>query len=472
MPRVSSDPWIPRLSRLFEPFADLWETGVRSASTRQNARTYLLGLLLPGERKSMEPIAERLPDTTVNRIQNFLTDSPWDSDLLQTRLIEVMARRFATSSGCLSLDDTSFPKQGTASVGVGRQWCGSLGKNANCQVGVSLYYVRPNPDRHADLIGFSCGLRLYLPERWCASPPKREKTRVPDGVDFAEKWRIGLALIDRVRRLKVPHRAVLADADYGRSAELRAALRERREPYALGVMPHHLSVLPLSSRNGRSSRALSAYRLSNQLPNSAWHRIVWAEGTQGPLVMEMARISVVVCHQGAGHRAVIPTDEQGWLVFERRSNETKAYLLWGLDGLSLRQQARIIRARWPIEQGYQQMKEELGLDHFEGRTWPGWHHHVTMVSLAHALLMTLRSEEGARGVALPTLPSVRRWVRGQMELPMVRTITKAKDEALRRRMLDRLLGLSDSVVRWRNGRWWAPRTHPTLDPTAGIRPTP
>lgn len=470
MPKVAPDPWTPRLSRLFEPFSDLWETGVRSASTRANARSYLLGLLLPGDRKSMEPIAERLPDTTVDRIQNFLTDSPWDADLLQTRLIEVMARRFAAPSGCLSLDDTGFPKQGNASVGVGRQWCGALGKNANCQVGVSLYYVLPASQRHADLVGFSCGIRLYLPERWCASSSRRDKARIPSTVEFAEKWRIGLALIDRVRRLDVPHGAVLADADYGRSAELRAALRERGEAYALGVMPHHLSVRPLGTG---AHRPMSAENLARTLPTRAWRRVAWGEGTQGPLVMEMARVRVEVWHQGPvrGNRhPLAPTDERGWLVFERRSNETKAYLLWGLDGLSLRQQARVIRTRWPIEQGYQQMKEELGLDHFEGRTWLGWHHHVTMVSLAHALLMTLRAEEG-RDSGLPSLPSVRRWVRGQMELPMVRTITEATDEGLRRRMLDRLLGLSDSVVRWRNGRWWAPTTHPTLDPMAALRLT-
>jgi SRSO17 transposase len=469
MPRALPDPWTPRLARLFEPFADLWETGVRSDSTRANARTYLLGLLLPGDRKSMGPIAERLPNTTVDRIQNFLTDSPWDADLLQTRLLQVMARRFAHPSGCLSLDDTGFPKQGNASVGVGRQWCGALGKNANCQVGVSLYYVRPaTSGAHADLIGFSGGIRLYLPERWCASPSRREKARVPETVEFAEKWRIALALVDRVRRLQIPHRAVLADADYGRSGELRAALRERGEAYALGVQPRALSVVPESDP---SHRPISAQRLAQELSPSAWRRIVWGKGTQGPLAMELARVRVEVWHQGrvvGNRRPLVPTGEKGWLLCERRSNETKAYLLWGLDALSLRQQARIIRTRWPIEQGYQQMKEELGLDHFEGRTWPGWHHHVTMVSLAHALLMTLRSEEGRTGVPLPTLPSVRRWVRGQMELPMVRMITEAEDEGLRRRILDRLLGLNDSVVRWRNGKWWAPKTYPTIDPLAEV----
>lgn len=464
MPKSLPDPWTPRLTHLFTPFANLWETGVRSAATRANARSYLLGLLLPGERKSMEPMAHRLPDTTVDRLQNFLTDSPWDSDLVQTRLIEVMAHRFASKTGCLSLDDTSFPKQGTASVGVSHQWCGSLGKTANCQVGVSLYYVHPRPRHHADLVGFSAGIRLYLPERWASSPARRERCRVPATIEFAEKWRIGLALIDRVRRLRIPHRAVLADADYGTAGEFRAALRERGEAYAVGVRPRDLPVTPLASvRSPNCSKPVSAQRLLATLDPHAWRRVVWGTGTKGPLAMELARRRVEVYRQDR-HRSdhpLVPSGEVGWLVFERRPNETKAYLLWGLDGRSLRQQARLIRTRWPIEQGYQQMKEELGLDHFEGRTWPGWHHHVTMVALAHALLMTLRAEgaEAVAGHPLPTLPQVRRWVRGQIDLPIVRTIAETPDEGLRRRLLDRYLGMTDSLVRWRNGRWWTPRIH-------------
>ncbi|MGI0128756.1 MAG: IS701 family transposase, partial [Thermoplasmata archaeon] len=362
MSRTFSDPWTPRLVRLFTPFADLWETGVRSSSTRQNARTYLLGLLLPGERKSMEPMAERLPQTTVDRIQNFLTDSPWEADLVQTRLLEVMGHRFAAPSGCLSIDDTSFPKQGRASVGVGRQWCGALGKNTNCQVGVSLYYVRPETRRHADLIGFSGGIRLYLPQSWADSLPRREKARVPPSMEFAEKWRIALALVDRVRRLRIPHRAVLADADYGRSGEFRAALRKRGEAYAVGVQAHSLAVMPLSgSAADDRGPPIGARRLAAELPRSAWRSLRWGTGTKGPLVMELARVRVEVCHQDPHHadHPMIPSGERAWLVFERRSNETKAYLLWRLDDLSLRRQAQIIRTRWPIEQGYQQMKEEL-----------------------------------------------------------------------------------------------------------------
>ncbi len=462
MPRVPPpDLWSSALTSFFRPFASLWETGARSADTRANARSYLLGLLLPGERKSMEPLAHRLPQTTVDRIQHFLTDSPWPSDLLQTRLIEVMAQRFATSQGALSLDDTSFPKQGRASVGVARQWCGSLGKSANCQVGVSLYYVRPRPSHHADLIGFSCGIRLYLPQGWAEAHPRRERARVPPEVEFEEKWRIGLALIDRARRLRVPHRAVLADADYGRSLEFRQALRERGEPYALGIHLHSILLMPLSPIGAPTrERPQNGRQLLEELPSSAYRTVTWGRGTKGPLRMEMARIRVQVytAHRYRGQSRGT-TDEAGWLLLERRANETKAYLLWGLDSLSLRQQSQLMRARWPIEQGYQQMKEELGLDHFEGRTWTGWHHHVTMVALAHAFLMTVRAERTDRR-PLPTLPKVRKWIRAQMEFPMVTVISDSPDTGLRKRMLDRLLALTDSQVRLQGERWARPRATP------------
>jgi SRSO17 transposase len=410
----------------------------------------------------MEPIADRLPGTTVDKIQQFLTDSPWPADLLQTRLIEVMSRRFASAQGGISLDDTSFPKQGRASVGVARQWCGSLGKSANCQVGVSLYYVLPRPSHRADLIGFSCGIRLYLPQGWSEAPRRREKARVPPEVEFQEKWRIGLALIDRVLRLRVPHRAVLADADYGRSSEFRKALRTRREPYALGIHLRSIMLMPLSSTGSPlRDRPLNGQQLLAELPPTAFRSVVWGLGTKGPLRMDMARVRVqVYCGNRRGdHGPQGPTDERGWLLLERRTNETKAYLVWGLDGLSLRQQSQLMRTRWPIEQGYQQMKEELGLDHFEGRTWTGWHHHVTMVALAHAFLMTARSE-GAERRSLPTLPKVRKWIRAQMEYPMVTVISDSPDTALRKRLLDRLLALTDSQVRLERGEWVRPRTAP------------
>ena len=461
MPRPS-DPgsWDDRLIHFFEPFEELLDLGVRAEDIRRNARAYLTGLLLPGERKSMEPMARRLPHQSVDQLQNFITDSPWNPDLVQRRLIEVMATRIASPRGVLSLDDTAFPKQGRTSVGVGRQWCGALGKNANCQVGVSLYYVLPDSHRHADLLGFSLGLRLYLPRAWTEAPRRRTAARVPPYVTFAEKWRIGLALIDRARELKVSHRAVLADADYGTRPEFRAELRSRGERYALGLQSGSTMVMPLGAGDrALRSRPLYGRELHRSLSPSAWRIVRWATGTQGPLTMELARVRVEVWHQNH-HRhddALEPTGEKGWLVFERRSNETKAYLLWGFDALTLRQQAELFRARWPIEQGFQQMKEELGLDHFEGRTWTGWHHHVTMVALAHAFMMAMRLGAVPKDERRPTLPKVRRWFDGRVGLALAQAASAAgEDEGLRNRILNRVFAISDLPVYWRRGHWWVP----------------
>jgi SRSO17 transposase len=459
-PSRPPDFWDRRLTEFFEPFTDLLDVGVRAEDARQNARAYLTGLLLPGERKSMEPMARRLPGRSADQFQNFITDSPWNPDLVQRRLIEVMGPRVASPRGVLSLDDTSFPKQGTASVGVGHQWCGSLGKNANCQVGVSLYYVVPSRGFHPDLTGYSLGIRLYLPRDWAESSRRRIAARVPPYVEFAEKWRIGLALIDRARELKIPHRAILADADYGSRSEFRAALRARNEPYALGVQLGTLKVMPLGmdDRPARE-RSLWVRELARELSPSSWRTVRWADGSQGPLEMELARLRVEVYH-GNPHRAdrrQEPTGEKVWLVFERRSNETKAYLIWGFDGASLRAQAELFRARWPIEQQFQQMKEELGLDHFEGRTWTGWHHHVTMVALAHAFLMAMRLEEVPPGERRPTLPKVRKWFHGRVGLALAHAASAAgTDNALRNRVLDRVFAISDLPVYWRRGRWQMP----------------
>jgi SRSO17 transposase len=459
----SADPgfWDERLGRFFDPFSDLLEVGVRAEDARRNARAYLTGLLLPGERKSMEPMARRLPGRSADQFQNFITDSPWNPDLVQRRLIEQMAPRIGSSRGVLSLDDTSFAKQGRASVGVGHQWCGSLGKNANCQVGVSLYYVLPNATFNPDLLGYSLGIRLYLPKDWTDDPRRRTAARIPPYVEFTEKWKIGLALIDRARDLQVPHRAVLADADYGTRSGFRAALRERREPYALGVqVGGMLRVMPLGP-DGRPAREkpLSLREVLRSLPGSAWRTIQWAKGSQGPLTMELARLRVEVYHKNERRHdgPLVPSGEKVWLIFERRPNETKAYFVWGFDQESLRAHAELFRARWPIEQYFQQMKEELGLDHFEGRTWTGWHHHVTMVALAHAFLMGTRIESVPPGQHRPTVPKVRRWFNGRVGLALAQAATAAgTDDALRNRVLNRVFALSDLPVYWRRGRWSMP----------------
>lgn len=412
--------WMPVTQRFFSNFLDLFDTGARGAETQQNATAYLTGLVLPSEeRKSVENLAEKLPGTAPHQFYQFLAYSPWNPREVQTRLARVMGREFAAPLGVLALDDTGVPKQGSASVGVAHQYLGVLGKVANGQTAVSVQYVLPDFTFYPDLSSFLVGMELYLPEAWAKDRERRARAFVPEDVEYQPKWRIGLTFIDRARSLKLPHRAVVGDAGFG-APEFRRELRQREEPYLLGVQPRGTTRVKV----GEDGPLASPEEVARGLPADRWAKIRWAEGSKGPLEIEAARVKVTVWEGGES------TDERGWLLFERRSNETKAYVAWGLDRLSLTEQVRVMRSRFPIEQSYQQMKEELGLDHFEGRSWRGWHHHVTMVGMAQGLLMLERrraaregtSKKGEKRRRLPTVPTVRKWLNGHVALGFIQLI--------------------------------------------------
>ena len=439
--------WLPELGQFFAPFEDLLEIGARAEETRANARAYLMGLLAPGDRTSREPLAQR-SGIPADRLQNFITYSPWDWTLVQVRLLQEMASRFASEEGILSLDDTELPQQGKDSVGVGRQYCGVLGKVANCQVAVSLQYVIPHAEYHPNLSSFSLGIELYLPEAWFEKRNREwwKKARIPEGTRFRTKGQIALALVDRARGLKVPFRALVGDAGYGTSGEFRRALRERKVPYVMGVHPEQTQVRVPSL----GPEVLSCAEVARRVPKDRWAKVRWARGSQGPLGIEATRVRAKVTERGK------EGDEEVWLLFERRTNETKAYVVWGLDKLSLVEQLRIQRARWPIEQAYQQMKEELGLDHFEGRSWLGWHHHVTMVALAQAFLMSVRSKEMRQGRKLPTVPNVRKYLQARVAGALLSAILDGKDREERKVRIHSLTEVFAIPVRYEKGRFEAP----------------
>jgi SRSO17 transposase len=437
------DPWVRRYDPRFE-------VGARFRDTQRNARHYLAGLLLRGTRKSMDPIGQRIPDADGDRLQNFLTDSPWNPDEVQQQLAEQIAEEFGEDGAVLALDDTTFPKQGRASVGVTRQWCGALGKTANCQAGVTLYYVLPFERESREMVGFTVGARLYLPRTWVEDAPRRTKARVPPSVTFEEKWQIGLDLVDRARAAELPHRAVLADAEYGRSGPFRKALRDRGESYVMGLQPHSTVV----AREGEGP--IRVDRLMAAVPEAAWRTVVWAKGTKGPMTVTLVRYPVRVWHDGK------PTEEEGTLILERRSNEIKAYLAWGVGTPSLTELARLMRSRWPIELGYRQMKQELGLDQFEGRTWTGWHHHVTLVAMAQAYLVTMRREWKARGHS-PSVEAVAEELHARVVRRILQQAEEAKDPKVREDRMNRLWALHDTPLEIRGGkvivRDWMDRDH-------------
>ena len=221
-----------------------------------------------------------------------------------------------------------------------------------------------------------------------------------------------------------------ADADYGRARDFRKALRDRKEAYVLGVPPTQTQVAVLG-KDGRPAAPRKLSEVAQGLPEKAWKRVAWSQGTKGELTMEAVRLRAKVCAEGK------PIEEEKvWVVFERRDNETKAYVIWGLDGLGLRAQVQLISARRGIELWFEHGKSELGLDQFEGRTWPGWHHNVTMGMLAHGFLTVQRLQgKGKKGEPLPTLPAVKQGVQHRVAFELGTRLVEEEDRARRERLL-------------------------------------
>jgi SRSO17 transposase len=354
---------------------------------RQGASRYIHGVLNDSSRKSMQPMEARLPlndAASYQRLQHFITHSPWSVTPVWTRLrAEVPTRR-----GVLLVDETSFPKYGTHSVAVARQYCGALGKIANCQVAVSTALL-------ADGQVWPTTMELYLPQEWAQDADRREHAGIPRRILFREKWRIALTHIRQVRAAGLEIEAVLADAAYGNVQAFRTAVDRMGLQYAVGVAMR-LAVTVTGAR-----RSYQIGRLIKRLPTAAWHRVCWAQGTKGPLAARFVALRVR------------PTNSQAvcWLLCERplaRHGERKAYLLNLPASASLKALVRFARSRWPIEQQYRELKDELGLDHFEGRSHRGWNHHAVLAALTFTFLQL----ERRRGTQpLPSFPEVRNWIR-------------------------------------------------------------
>jgi SRSO17 transposase len=350
---------------------------------------YVRGLLLDGERKSIEPLAARLPDGNVQALQQLIGQSPWAWRPVWQRLAQRMTAELAPDPVWV-LDDTGFPKQGHHSVGVARQYSGTLGKTANCQVAVSLHQTGGEA---STLLGW----RLYLPESWTEDAERRAQAGIPEEVKFQTKWQLALALIDEARAWGLQPGVVLADAAYGESTEFRQGLASRHLPYALGI-PSTLRVWTKPPRvrkaRGRGRRP-TVYHYGEQRPGAVrevaqqargWKYVRWRAGTKGWLESRFYACRVQPAH---GFDEGDPPHPEVWLLVEWPPGEKEPtkYFLGDLPAhYTLRRLVRTVKSRWKVEQDYQQLKEELGLDHYEGRTWTGWHHHVTLVMLAHAFL--------------------------------------------------------------------------------------
>lgn len=305
---------------------------------------YVRSLLLNGERKSIEPLAQRLPEGNVQAMQQFIWQSPWDWNPVWERLAKRMTSELSPDPAWV-VDDTGLPKQGTHWVGVERQYSGTLGKTGNCQVAVSVHHVGEQENT-------PLGWRLYLPESWAKDAERHKEAGIPEELVFRKKWELAPDIIDQVRAWGLPDQVVLADAGYGDGTEFREELEKRGLAYAVGVTP-------------QVGVWLKPPKINEPTPNTGdgrppgkpvWLLVEWPESEQAPAKYSLCDLSA---------------------------------------HYSLRRLVRLIKCRWKIEQDYHQLKEELGLYHYEGRNGQGWHHHVTMVILAHAFLTleTLRIKD-------------------------------------------------------------------------------
>jgi SRSO17 transposase len=398
-----------------------WMGWSRSKETKNNAKNYFAGVLLPGKRKNMSSISRRtLLDP--NKTQQFITDSPWNPEVVMGTNIRTMSNKTATKEGVLIIDDTGQGKKGKKSPGVKRQYSGTLGNTGNCQISVACFYSIPGHTRNADAIYWPTGMKLYIPEEWFEDIERCEEAGIPSDIKFQKKPEIGLELIDHVRKKNVPHCAIITDTAYGTDGKFRKELRDRQEPYIVAVVPSLILVVPedtpsISVGTKSANGCIRKYpgipndvipktpeALVSEIPDEDWQEVTWSEGTKGKLSGRFSRIRVRVVVKKKR-----PTDETGWLLFERRKGvELKVYMCWGLDSASLEKLVKIAHLRWTVEQGFKQMKGELGLDEFEGRRWRGWHHHAAMVMIAFSYLMLMRFEGYPIGEKLPTLPQVRK----------------------------------------------------------------
>jgi SRSO17 transposase len=406
------------LGRLAE-YADSFASESPQARPAQWAGVYLQGLLIGGERKSIEPLSRRVnlpgdlavedPDQAPQR---FVNQSPRDHEPVLRRYRSVLAETFASPQGAFPFDGVSFPKQGKCSAGVQRQYCGALGRKANCQVAVGAHYVTPKGHYPLDL-------RLHLPDARLSDGGRLDKAGVPDGQRRPlTKGQIALELLDGVRAGGLPGRAVVADAGHGVSKDLRDGLEARRLARAAGVT-EDLVVFTREPRRevpgpsgGGAGRPRTRPRLAGgdappvalgELARQAMlRRVTRREGAEGGLSGRFAWLRVWPGH--GWRRGDCAGEGPVWLLIEEQADGQIKYAFSNLpEGTGVKKAVRLWKSRRPVEQGHQQMKEELGLGHFGVRSWRGSHHHCCLVMLAFGFLLLerLRAEEAeGKGPAL------------------------------------------------------------------------
>jgi SRSO17 transposase len=396
-----------KLDRELTEYMGSMVEGMGRTERREALGAYVTGLLLDGERKSIEPMAARLVDDASEiqamrqRLQQAVVVARWADDEMCARLARKLDAELPGIEA-LVVDDTGFPKKGKHSVGVARQYSGTLGRIDNCQVAVSLHLAGES--------GSGCiGMRLFLPEAWAGDARRRESTGVPSDVAYQKKWGIALGQIDAALRWGVRKHVVLADAGYGDASEFREALRQRGLRYVVGVQGDHRVWPPGTwprrpeKKPGEPGRPrtfwsadaepLKISAMAKQLGREAYSTVRWREGSRGKQSSHFIAWWVQSAENCRKSRGRVPTEPQ-WLLCEWPDGEeepTKFWLAAFPRNTSLAALVRLAKLRWRVERDYQELKQEIGLDHYEGRTWRGFHHHATLCAVAHGFLALRRA---------------------------------------------------------------------------------
>lgn len=398
------------ISKEFSQYIAHLSQGLGHADRHAGLSGYCTGLMLPLSRKSVEPMAARIDPLHASArhqaLHHFVAKSDWSDRAVLAGVRDWVMPTLGLDSGCYwIIDDTGFPKKGKHSVGVARQYCGQMGKQDNCQVAVSLSLASAQGS-------IPIAYQLYLPKDWAADPVRRKAGGVPEEIAFATKPEIALAQIRQGIAAGVPMGVVLADAGYGDETAFRDGITELGLLYAVGIRPGTtvwapgtapLPPKPWSGRGIRPTRLrrepgnkpVAVKALACGLPQNAWHVVTWREGSNNELSSRFAGVRVRPAHrdyQGTQMRA------QEWLLIEWPDGEaepTKYFLTTAPSEATLEHMVFVAKMRWRIERDYQDLKQEFGLGHYEGRGWRGFHHHATLSIAAYGFLMAQRLKAGS-----------------------------------------------------------------------------
>lgn len=409
------------LEARFEKYCDTVVETLKHADREQPARWYLKGLMLPGERKSVEPMAARVQPQRVRSahqsMHHLVADANWRDDAMLLAVSELVLPKLVGDDEPVHwiIDDTGLAKKGKHSVGVAHQYCGQTGKQDNCRVAVSLSIATAKGS-------LPVGFRLYLPREWSDDEARCRKVGVPEGVGFATKPELAMQQIEAALQAGYPRGVVLADVAYGNNTAWRETLTEHGLHYAVGTQSqttvwwgeHQPLAMPAArgrvgrprhrTQRDKDHQPISVADVARALPTRSWRTVTWREGVAAPLRSRFARVRVRAAHRDQ------PRDEE-WLTIEWPQNTDEPTHYWFSNlprRLPWQQMINTVMGRWRIERDYEELKQELGLGHYEGRNWRGFHHHASLCIAAYGFLMLERlsgSKKNAARFKAPALPT-------------------------------------------------------------------